>query len=65
MKANAVYTFDPATCDDASGLIGVEQNETVYVMQSDMGSGWTFVYSSTRDKTGFVPTTAIKMNASQ
>ena len=60
-KARVVYTFDPATCADASGLIRLEENETVFVMQSDMGSGWTFIYSSLRDKTGFVPTTALEI----
>lgn len=66
MKADVVYTFDPDTCSggDVSGLIRVEEHETVFVMQSDMGSGWTFVYSPKRDRTGFVPTTALKILAS-
>lgn len=66
IKADLSFTFNPDTCSggDAPCLIRVEEHENVFVMQSDMGSGWTFVYSPTRDRTGFVSTTALKILAS-
>ena len=66
MKADLFYMFYPDTCSsgNASGLIRVEEHETVFVMQSDLGPGWTFGYSPKRDSTGFVPTLDIKILAS-
>ena len=60
LRARVVYTFDPASCPDPTRLIPLEESETVFILQSDMGSGWTFVYSRDREKTGFVPTTALQ-----
>jgi len=62
-KAQLVYSFDPNQCQDAgcSGLLKVTEGEIVFVLQSDMGSGWTYVFCQEQEKSGFVPTTALKI----
>ena len=56
-------SFDPNQCQDAecSGLLKVTEGEIVFVLQSDMGSGWTYVFCQEQEKSGFVPTTALKI----
>ena len=59
-KARSVYKFDPSTCQDSSGLISLDLNEEVIILQSDLGSGWTYVLNTNRQQTGFVPTSSIQ-----